>query len=357
MRGGNWVGVVGRRLRKQTSYFSVHSTSSTSTEYPNILGPNLPDVWTPTNQSHRPQSSAIFSNGNSARIIDGKPIAKDIKFRIAGEVQRMKAAIGKSPGLAVVLVGQRRDSKTYINIKLKACDEVGIATMVEELPESCTESELLDVVSRFNEDPSVHGILVQLPLPQHLDEEKIMTVVNPEKDVDGFHPLNMGNLALRGRQPFFIPCAPKGCIELLLRFGVEISGKRSVVIGRSKIVGLPTALLLQRHHATVSTVHSFTKNPEQITSQADIVVSDVGIPNLVRGNWLKPGSVVIDMGTNLVKDTSSRHGFRVTGDVCYEEAMKVVSAITPVPGGVGPVTISMLLSNTLDSAKRAFRFT
>ncbi|XP_050240469.1 bifunctional protein FolD 1, mitochondrial-like isoform X2 [Quercus robur] len=301
MRGGNWVGVVGRRLRKKTSYSSVHSTSSTPTEYPNILGPNLPDVWTPTNQSHRPQSSAIFSNGNSARIIDGKPIAKDIKFRIAGEIQRMKAAIGKSPGLAVVLVGQRRDSKTYINIKLRACDEVGIATMVEELPESCTESELLDVVSRFNEDPSVHGIIVQLPLPQHLDEEKIMTVVSPEKDVDGFHPLNMGNLALRGRQPFFIPCAPKGCIELLLRFGVQISGKRSVVIGRSKIVGLPTALLLQRHHATVSTVHSFTKNPEQITSQADIVVSDVGIPNLVQGNWLKPGSVVIDMGTNLVK--------------------------------------------------------
>ncbi|KAE8076992.1 hypothetical protein FH972_015604 [Carpinus fangiana] len=211
-------------------------------------------------------------------------------------------------------------------------------------------------IFRLNEDPSVHGIIVQLPLPQHLDEEKIMTVVSPEKDVDGFHPLNMGNLAMRGREPLFIPCASKGCIELLLRLGVEIVGKKSVVIGRSKIVGLPTSFLLQRHHATVSTVHAFTKNPEQITSQADIVITDVGIPNIVRGHWLKPGAVVIDMGTNLVKDPNSRHGFRVTGDVCFEEAIKVVSAITPVPGGVGPVTISMLLSNTLDSAKRAFGF-
>ncbi|KAK0590538.1 hypothetical protein LWI29_028532 [Acer saccharum] len=268
----------------------------------------------------------------------------------------MKASIGKSPGLAVVSVGKRRDSHTFIRIKLKACDEVGIATLIEELPENCTEHQLLNVVSGFNENPLVHGIIVQLPLPQHLDEEKIIDSVSPEKDVDGFHPLNMGNLAMRGREPLFIPCASKGCIELLLRSGVEIMGKKVAVIGRSKIVGLPTSLLLQRHHATVSTVHAFTTNPEKITREADIVVSDVGIPNIVRGNWLKPGAFVIDMGTNRIKDPSSRNGYRVTGDVCFKEATKVVSAITPVPGGIGPITISMLLSNTLDSAKRAFIF-
>ncbi|KAB1214226.1 Bifunctional protein FolD 1, mitochondrial [Morella rubra] len=352
MRGGcNWVGVVWRGRGKKTRY-----SSYTPPKYPTVLGPNLPDVWIPSTKSQRPQSSASFPNGQAAAVIDGKSIAQDIKVRIAGEIRRTKAAIGKCPGLAVVLVGERRDSRTYINIKLRACEEVGIATQIAKLPENCTETELLDVVSDFNEDPSVHGIIVQLPLPQHLDEEKIMTVVSPEKDVDGFHPLNMGNLAMRGREPLFIPCAPKGCLELLLRFGVEIIGKKSVVIGRSKIVGLPISFLLQRHHATVCTVHPYTKKPEEIISQADIVVSDVGIPNMVRGNWLKPGAVVIDMGTNLVKDPSSRSGFCVTGDVCYKEAIKVVSAITPVPGGVGPVTIAMLLSNTLDSSKRAFGF-
>ncbi|XP_031283959.1 bifunctional protein FolD 1, mitochondrial-like [Pistacia vera] len=191
----------------------------------------------------------------------------------------------------------------------------------------------------------------------HLDEEKIINFMSPEKDVDGFHPLNMGNLAMRGREPLFIPFASKACIELLLRSGVEIIGKKAVVIGRSKIVGLPTSLLLQRHHATVSTLHAFTKNPEHISSEADIVVSDVGVPNIVRGDWLKPGAFVIDMGTNPVKDSSCRNGYRITGDVCFEEAIKVASAITPVPGGIGPVAISMLLSNTLDSAKRAFTFT
>lgn len=190
-----------------------------------------------------------------------------------------------------------------------------------------------------------------------MDEGKVLDVLRPEKDVDGFHPLNMGNLAMRGREPLFIPCTPKGCIEMLLRSGVEIAGKKATVIGRSNIVGLPTSLLLQRHHATVSIVHAFTKNPELITCEADIVVTAAGVPNLVRGNWLKPGAVVIDVGTNPVEDPSSEHGYRLTGDVCYEEAVQVASAITPVPGGVGPMTIAMLLSNTLDSAKRVYAFT
>ncbi|KAK3228973.1 hypothetical protein Dsin_000854 [Dipteronia sinensis] len=321
-----------------------------------ILGPNHPDPWIPSTMDILQTANSRADDVQIAAIIDGKSISQDIRSQIADQVSKMKASIGKSPGLAVVSVGKRRDSHTFIRIKLKACDEVGIATLIEELPENCTEHQLLNVVSGFNENPLVHGIIVQLPLPQHLDKEKIIDSVSPEKDVDGFHPLNMGNLAMRGREPLFIPCASKGCIELLLRSGVEIMGKKVAVIGRSKIVGLPTSLLLQRHHATLSTVHAFSKNPEKITREADIVVSDVGIPNIVRGNWLKPGAFVIDMGTNRIKDPSSRHGYPVTGDVCFEEATKVVSAITPVPGGIGPITIRMLLSNTLDSAKRAFRF-
>ncbi|RZB72176.1 bifunctional protein FolD 1, mitochondrial-like [Glycine soja] len=351
MRGCATDGVVAwhRTLRK--AFHSFCSPTSC------IFGPNLPDVWVPREHTppHTlfPESLQWANNGHNALILEGKPIAKQIKLEVADEIRRMKSGIGKFPRLAVVLVGDRRDSHTFIHIKLKACDQVGIETVTSQLPENCDESELLDVVSGFNEDPDVHGILVQLPLPQHLDEEKIINVVSPEKDVDGFHPLNIGNLAIRGRKPFFVPCAPKGCIELLLRHGVEIKGKRAVIIGRSKIVGLPTSLLLQRHHATVSVLHAYTKNPEHITSEADIVVVDVGVPNIVRGNWLKKGAVVIDMGTNQVKDPSG-HSFCVSGDVCFEEAVKVASAITPVPGGVGPVTISMLLSNTLDSAKRAF---
>ncbi|GAU24918.1 hypothetical protein TSUD_116440, partial [Trifolium subterraneum] len=213
----------------------------------------------------------------------------------------MKTEVGKFPKLVVVLVGDRRDSHRFIDIKLEACEKVGIETLVSELPENCTEKELLDVVSSFNDDKDVHGIVVQLPLPQHISEESIMNVVNPEKDVDGFHPLNIGNLAIRGRKPFFIPGASKACIELLLNHGVEIKGKRVAIIGRSKIVGLPTSLLLQRHHATVSLLHAYTKSPEQITSQADIVITDVGIANIVRGNWIKKGAVVIDMGYNEIK--------------------------------------------------------
>ncbi|XP_030476613.2 bifunctional protein FolD 2-like isoform X1 [Syzygium oleosum] len=354
----NWRSLGRKTLRSSSSSSSSSSSPSLSSNL-KLLGPNLPDVWMmpgpPSSTSaFRSQSSA--ANGQTANVINGKSIARAIRSGIANEICRMKETIVKSPGLAIVLVGGRRDSRTFIRVKLKACEEVGITTYVEELPEECTEDEVLRVVSRLNNNPSVNGIIVQLPLPQHVDEERIINFVSPEKDVDGFHPLNMGNLAMKGREPLFIPCAPKSCIELLLRSGVEIMGKRAVVVGRSKIVGLPISLLLQRHHATVSTVNSFTKNPEEITSEADIVIADVGKPNLIRGSWLKPGAVVVDMGTSQVQDPGVNQGFRITGDVCYEEAIKVVSAITPVPGGVGPVTISMLLSNTLDSAKRAFGF-
>ncbi|KAB2021355.1 hypothetical protein ES319_D07G133600v1 [Gossypium barbadense] len=189
------------------------------------------------------------------------------------------------------------------------------------------------------------------------DEEKILNLVSLEKDVDGFHPINMGNLSMRGREPLFVPCTPKGCLELLLRSGVEIVGKKAVVIGRSNIVGLPIALLLQRHHATVTIVHACTKNPERITCEADIVVTAAGVPSLIRSSWLKPGAVVIDVGTCPVEDPSAEYGYRLVGDVCYEEPLSIASAVTPVPGGVGPMTIAMLLCNTLDSAKRLYGFT
>jgi 5,10-methylene-tetrahydrofolate dehydrogenase/methenyl tetrahydrofolate cyclohydrolase len=283
-------------------------------------------------------------------------VAKKIRDEITIEVSRMKESIGVIPGLAVILVGDRKDSATYVRNKKKACDSVGIKSFEVRLAEDSSEEEVLKSVSGFNDDPSVHGILVQLPLPSHMDEQNILNAVSIEKDVDGFHPLNIGRLAMRGREPLFVPCTPKGCIELLHRYNIEIKGKRAVVIGRSNIVGMPAALLLQREDATVSIIHSRTKNPEEITREADIIISAVGQPNMVRGSWIKPGAVLIDVGINPVEDPSAARGYRLVGDICYEEASKVASAITPVPGGVGPMTIAMLLSNTLTSAKRIHNF-
>ncbi|CAI0445008.1 unnamed protein product [Linum tenue] len=292
----------------------------------------------------------------SAKIIDGKMVAKEIRDEITTEVSRMKDAIGVVPGLAVMLIGERKDSATYVRNKKKACESVGINSFEVRLPEDSAETEVLKFISDFNDDPAVHGILVQLPLPKHMNEQNILNAVSIEKDVDGFHPLNIGRLAMRGREPSFVPCTPKGCIELLHRYGFQIKGKKAVVIGRSNIVGMPAALLLQREDATVTIVHSRTQNPEQIVKEADIVISAVGQPDMVRGTWLKPGAVVIDVGINPVEDATCPRGYRLVGDVCYEEARKVVSAITPVPGGVGPMTIAMLLSNTLSSAKRIHNF-
>lgn len=293
---------------------------------------------------------------DSAKIIDGKSVAQTIREEIAVEVSRMKEAVGIVPGLAVILVGDRKDSATYVRNKKKACESVGIHSYEVHLPEDCSEQELLSSIAKFNDDPSVHGILVQLPLPSHMNEEKILNAVGIEKDVDGFHPLNIGRLAMRGREPMFVPCTPKGCIELLHRYGIEIKGKRAVVIGRSNIVGMPAALLLQREDATVTIVHSRTKNAEDIIKQADIIISAAGQANMVKGSSIKPGAVVIDVGINPVEDPESPRGYRLVGDVCYEEVIKVASAVTPVPGGVGPMTIAMLLSNTLSSAKRVHNF-
>ncbi|XP_010935086.3 bifunctional protein FolD 4, chloroplastic [Elaeis guineensis] len=312
-----------------------------------------------TASPHRSLSAVApvaMTTETSAKVIDGKSVAKQIKDEIAGEIVRMKDETGIVPGLAVILVGCRKDSQTYVRNKKKACEAVGIKSYEANLPEDSTEEDVLKHITCFNDDPSVHGILVQLPLPRHMNEEKILNAVSIEKDVDGFHPLNIGRLVMQGREPLFVPCTPKGCMELLHRCGVEIKGKRAVVIGRSNIVGMPAALLLQKANATISMVHSSTKNPEEITRQADIIISAAGVANLVRGSWIKPGAVVIDVGINPVDDAESPRGYRLVGDVCYEEACKVASAITPVPGGVGPMTIAMLLSNTLSSAKRIHDF-
>ncbi|CDP08853.1 unnamed protein product [Coffea canephora] len=263
--------------------------------------------------------AAAMATEASAKVIDGKRVAKEIREE-------------------------------------KACEDAGIKSFEACLPKDATEEEVLKHISSSNNDPAVHGILVQLPLPSHINEQNVLNAVCIEKDVDGFHPLNIGRLAMRDREPLFVPCTPKGCIELLHRYGVVIKGKRAVVIGRSNIVGMPAALLLQREDATVSVVHSRTKNPEEFTREADIIISAVGQANMVKGSWIKPGAVIIDVGINPVEDSESPRGYRLVGDVCYDEARQIASAITPVPGGVGPMTIAMLLSNTLISAKRIHNF-
>lgn len=233
-------------------------------------------------------------------IIDGKGIAATIRQELKAEVEGLKEKYGKAPGLAVVLVGERKDSQTYVRNKKKACEEVGIVSLGKDLPESVSEEELLQVVQEYNADPNVHGILVQLPLPKHINEQTILDAISIEKDVDGFHPRNIGCLAMRGREPTYVSCTPKGCIELLKRTGVQMSGKRAAVVGRSNIVGLPAALLLQNEDATVTMIHSRTPNGAEICAQADIVIAACGKAEMVDGSWIKEGAVVIDVGINAV---------------------------------------------------------
>jgi len=289
----------------------------------------------------------------TAQIIDGKAIADTIRGEIKAEVEAMKARYGKVPGLAAVLVGERKDSQTYVRMKKKACAEAGITSFGHDLPADISQDELLKVVRELNANPDVHGILVQLPLPDHIDDEEILGAISLEKDVDGFHPLNIGRLSMKRREPLFVPCTPKGCIELLDRTGVPIEGKRAVVLGRSNIVGLPVAMLLLHRNATLTICHSRTKDLPGVVREADILIAAVGRAEMVRGDWVKPGVVVVDVGVNAVDDPASEKGYRLVGDVAFDEVKQVAAAITPVPGGVGPMTIAMLLRNTTDSAKRA----
>ena len=289
----------------------------------------------------------------TAELIDGKAIAATIRGEIKAEVEAMKEQYGKVPGLATVLVGARKDSQTYVRMKKKACAEVGITSFGHDLPADISQEDLLTVVRELNANPEVNGILVQLPLPDHIDDEEILGAVSLEKDVDGFHPLNIGRLSMKRRDPLFVPCTPKGCIELLDRTGVKIEGKRAVVLGRSNIVGLPVAMLLLHRNATLTVCHSRTKDLPGVVREADILIAAVGRPEMVKGDWVKPGAVVIDVGMNAVDDPTREKGYKLVGDVDFNEVKEVASAITPVPGGVGPMTIAMLLRNTTDGAKRS----
>ncbi len=288
-----------------------------------------------------------------AQIIDGKLLAQQIRDEAKEEVAKMVAAGLPRPGLATVLVGENPASKVYVSSKIKACGEIGIESFGHHLPATASQSEVEALVAELNADPRVNGILVQLPLPDGLDEESVLRTISIEKDVDGFHPINIGRLAQKGRDPLFVPCTPAGCIVMLDRLNVPLSGANAVVLGRSNIVGMPAALLLIRRNATVTVCHSRTKDLPSVVRSADVLIAAVGRPEMVRGDWVKPGAVVIDVGINRIDDPSHPKGSRLVGDVCYDEVKEVASAITPVPGGVGPMTIAMLMQNTVRAAQMA----
>jgi methylenetetrahydrofolate dehydrogenase (NADP+)/methenyltetrahydrofolate cyclohydrolase len=287
----------------------------------------------------------------TAQLIDGKAIADTILGEIAQEIDALKAK-GVQPGLATVLVGGNPASQVYVRMKHRRCNDVGMHSVGNVLPEDASQAEVEDLVRQLNSDPQVHGILVQLPLPDHLDEEAVLNTISLEKDVDGFHPINIGRLAMKGRNPLFYPCTPYGCIELIDRIGVQIEGKEAVVLGRSNIVGLPVSMLLLKRNATVTICHSRSKDLPGVCRRADILVAAVGRTQMVKADWVKPGAVVIDVGINQIDDPSRKSGYRLVGDVDFDEVKEVAGWITPVPGGVGPMTIAMLLKNTLTAAKR-----
>jgi len=288
-----------------------------------------------------------------AKIIDGKAIAADLRQRVADIVVQRNAAGKPRPGLATVLVGDDPASHSYVRGKRKACEQAGIESFHHELPANTPQAEIIALVEQLNADRRVNGILVQLPLPDGIDEEAVLRQIDVEKDVDGFHPLNLGRLAQKGRDPFFTPCTPAGILTLLKTAGAELSGARAVVLGRSNIVGMPVSLLLVKENATVTICHSRTKDLPAVTRQADVLVAAIGRAEMVKGDWIQPGAYVIDVGVNRVDDPSTERGYRLVGDVDYDQAIEVAGAITPVPGGVGPMTIAMLLRNTLTAAERA----
>ncbi len=287
----------------------------------------------------------------TAQIIDGKAIAEQVRTKVAEDVAAMVAKGLPRPGLATVLVGENPASQLYVSSKQKSCAEVGIESFGHNLPASIPQSELEELVRSLNADPRVNGILVQLPLPAGLDEERVLRTISIEKDVDGFHPINIGRLAQKGREPMFVPCTPAGVMYMLATLGVKLEGANAVVLGRSNIVGMPVALLLVKANATVTICHSRSKDLPGICRQADVLVAAVGKAMMVRGDWIKPGAVVIDVGTNRIPDATKKSGSRLVGDVCYEEVKEIAGAITPVPGGVGPMTIALLLRNTAHAAK------
>ena len=289
----------------------------------------------------------------SAQIIDGKKVAARVRDEVAAAVAKMKEEHNYTPGLATVLVGEDPASATYVRSKQRMCEQLGIRSVGHKLPADASQEEVETLVSKLNADPEINGILVQLPLPKHIDEEAVLNSIDLEKDVDGFHPVNIGRLAMKGRDPLFIPCTPAGCMELLADAGVETNGAEAVIVGRSNIVGLPMAMLLQKANATVTICHSRTKDLTEHLKRADIVVAAIGWAEMIKGDMLKPGTAVIDVGINRVDDATRERGYKLVGDVEYDSAAEVAGAITPVPGGVGPMTIAMLMKNTLRAAEIA----
>ncbi|GIW46591.1 MAG: bifunctional protein FolD [Deltaproteobacteria bacterium] len=282
-----------------------------------------------------------------ANIIDGKKVAEEVKKEVAQEVKKLKEETGIVPGLAAVLVGNNPASQIYVRNKRRACEEVHIYSEEYRLPEETPESELLSLIEKLNRDNNIHGILVQLPLPKHINETRILRAVSPLKDIDGFHPENVG-LLVEGN-PRFIPCTPHGIIRLLEHYGIEIQGKEAVVVGRSNIVGKPAAILLLHRHATVTICHSRTRELKEVTRRADILVAAIGRERFIKEDMVKENVVVIDVGINRLPDG------KLVGDVDFENVSRKASYITPVPGGVGPMTIAMLLWNTLQSAKNSIK--
>lgn len=289
----------------------------------------------------------------TAKVINGTEIASQVRARVADDVQERLNSGLAAPGLATVLVGEDPASQVYVRMKQRACEKAGIKSFGYNLPADISQADLEKLVAELNANPDVHGILVQLPLPKGLDEERVLNVISLEKDVDGFHPINIGRLAQKGRKSLFVPCTPDGVIYLLDQAGAELEGAKAVVLGRSNIVGMPVALLLVERNATVTICHSRTRNLPDVCREADVLIAAVGRPEMVRKDWVKPGAVVIDVGVNRVDDPSLEKGYRLVGDVAYDEVKEVASAITPVPGGVGPMTIAMLLRNTVKAANIA----
>lgn len=282
-----------------------------------------------------------------AQIISGKEVALKVRERIKNEVEELLTKTGKRPGLAVIIVGEDPASQVYVRNKAKGCEEVGFHSEVYRLPEQTEMSELLSLIDKLNNDENIHGILCQLPLPKHLDETEVILAIDPNKDVDAFHPVNTGKIMIGNYS--FLPCTPAGVMELIASTGVDISGKECVVVGRSNIVGKPQAMLLLQKNGTVTICHSRTKNLSETTKRADILVVAVGRPNFITGDMIKEGAIVVDVGINRMDDG------KLVGDVHFESAEKVASYITPVPGGVGPMTITMLLQNTLTAAKQQIK--
>jgi methylenetetrahydrofolate dehydrogenase (NADP+) / methenyltetrahydrofolate cyclohydrolase len=287
----------------------------------------------------------------TAEILDGKAIAEQVRSNVAAEVAARVAAGKAKPGLATVLVGEDPASQSYVTAKQKACQEAGIESFGFHLPVDSTQEQIEGLVKELNADPRVNGILVQLPLPKGLDEESVLNSISLAKDVDGFHPINIGRLAQKGRDPLFVPCTPAGVIYMLEQCLPTLEGVNAVVLGRSNIVGMPVSLLLVRANATVTICHSRTRDLPSVVRSADVLVAAVGRAEMVKASWVKPGAVVIDVGVNRVDDATKKKGYRLVGDVAYDEVKEVASAITPVPGGVGPMTIAMLLRNTLNASK------